>query len=106
MYFCKANLYKYEKGFFNITAIIFDLNATFGRSNIDVVQPSDGIVIVGVCTDICVISNALILRAKYPNLPITIYADATAGTTPDNHRAALAVAAANCIDVKNWEDEK
>lgn len=80
--------------------------ATFGSFNIDVVQPSDGIVIVGVCTDICVISNALILRAQYPHLPITIYADATAGTTPDNHRAALAVAAANCIDVKNWEDEK
>lgn len=80
--------------------------ATFGTFDINVMGPIDEVIMVGVCTDICVISNALILRAKYPNLPITIIADACAGTSPANHEAALAVAAANCIDVKNWEDEK
>lgn len=47
--------------------------------------------ICGLCTDICVISNALILRAKFPNTKI--YCDHTccAGTTPFKHEAALNV---------------
>lgn len=47
--------------------------------------------IIGVCTDICVVSNALILRTEYPDCEITVDASCCAGTTPDNHKAALAV---------------
>jgi len=47
--------------------------------------------IVGLCTDICVISNALILRATYPNIPIYVDAKCCAGTTPAKHEAALSV---------------
>lgn len=51
----------------------------------------DGIEIVGVCTDICVISNALILRAAFPESPITVDAQCCAGTTPSAHQAALQI---------------
>lgn len=53
----------------------------------------------GFCTDICVISNALVLRATYPNLKITILENLCGGTTLENHNAALAIAKCNQIDV-------
>ena len=50
----------------------------------------------GVCTDICVISNALILRAAFPNTRIIVDASCCAGTTKENHEAALKVMR-NCL---------
>lgn len=44
----------------------------------------------GLCTDICVISNALLLRTAFPENDIFVDADACAGTTPAAHEAALA----------------
>lgn len=49
----------------------------------------DTIELVGTCTDICVISNALILKALYPEARIVVKADCCAGTTKENHEAAL-----------------
>ncbi|MBQ9046560.1 MAG: cysteine hydrolase [Solobacterium sp.] len=51
----------------------------------------DEVVFCGLCTDICVISNALMLRAQLPDTEIVCAADACAGTFPDKHDAALAV---------------
>lgn len=51
----------------------------------------DSIELIGVCTDICVVSNALILKAMYPEVPITVDARGCAGTTPEKHKAALSV---------------
>jgi nicotinamidase-related amidase len=45
--------------------------------------------LVGVCTDICVISNALILKARLPETPITVDAACCAGVTPESHLNAL-----------------
>lgn len=45
---------------------------------------------LGVCTDICVISNAMILKAAFPEVPIKIIADCCAGVTPESHNNALA----------------
>lgn len=45
--------------------------------------------LVGLCTDICVVSNALILKAMFPEINITVDASCCAGTTPENHKAAL-----------------
>ena len=59
----------------------------------------DKIVIVGLCTDICVVSNALILRAACPNTPIVVLENLCAGTSPENHQSALNVMNANLIDV-------
>lgn len=45
--------------------------------------------LIGLCTDICVVSNALILKANYPEADICVYASCCAGVTPDTHQAAL-----------------
>lgn len=45
--------------------------------------------LVGLCTDICVVSNALILKALYPSIEITVDAACCAGVTPETHKAAL-----------------
>ena len=47
--------------------------------------------LIGVCTDICVISNALILKAQFPEVKITVDASCCAGVTPELHEAALKV---------------
>lgn len=49
----------------------------------------EDIEIVGLCTDICVVSNALILKANYPWVNITVDASCCAGVTPESHKAAL-----------------
>lgn len=60
---------------------------------------NDEIEICGLCTDICVVSNALILRAAFPNTPITLDSKCCAGTTPQAHEAALTVMRSCQIDV-------
>lgn len=45
--------------------------------------------LVGLCTDICVVSNALILKATFPEINITVDASCCAGVTPESHQAAL-----------------
>ena len=47
------------------------------------------ITLVGLCTDICVVSNALLLKAYLPESPIRVIASACAGATPESHQAAL-----------------
>ena len=47
------------------------------------------ITLVGLCTDICVISNALLLKAFLPEVPIRVDAACCAGVTPESHRNAL-----------------
>ena len=59
------------------------------------------ITIVGLCTDICVISNALLLRRLYPEVSITVDASCCAGTTLEKHNAALDVMESCCINVIN-----
>ena len=49
----------------------------------------DRIELVGLCTDICVVSNALILKATFPEAEISVDAACCAGVTPESHRAAL-----------------
>ena len=59
----------------------------------------DEIVLLGFCTDICCISCGLLLRAKFPNTKITVMKDLCAGTTKENHEAALKVMQSCQIDV-------
>ena len=44
---------------------------------------------VGLCTDICVVSNALIIKANFPEIKVTVDASCCAGVTPESHNAAL-----------------
>lgn len=62
--------------------------------------------IVGVCTDICVISNALLLKAHYPEMKIVVDASCCAGSTPEKHRMALEVMKSCQVDVVNDESER
>lgn len=48
------------------------------------------ITFVGLCTDICVISNVLLVKAFFPEIPLTVDAAACAGVTTESHRNALA----------------
>ena len=50
----------------------------------------ESIELVGLCTDICVISNALLLKARMPEVPIKVDASCCAGVTPASHENALA----------------
>lgn len=47
------------------------------------------VVLVGTCTDICVITNALIIKTLYPSLKITVLSKLCAGVTEEKHQAAL-----------------
>ena len=49
----------------------------------------ENIELVGTCTDICVISNALLLKTVYPNIPISVDSSCCAGLSPTKHEAAL-----------------
>lgn len=67
--------------------------STFGYLNWNLLgidfNDVESIEIIGVCTDICVVSNALILKAMYPNIDIMVDASCCAGVTPETHKAAL-----------------
>lgn len=63
------------------------------------VDPSVTFEIIGVCTDICVISNALMIRSICPNNRIVVHSDICAGTTPEKHKAALEVMRSCLIEV-------
>lgn len=54
--------------------------------------------LIGLCTDICVVSNALLLKANFTETPISVDASCCAGVTVDTHRAALATM--KCCQIK------
>ena len=51
-------------------------------------EPIDKITLVGLCTDICVISNALLLKAYLPEVPVETDLSCCAGVTPQSHDQA------------------
>lgn len=59
------------------------------KDNYDVENLS--IELIGLCTDICVVSNALILKANFPEAKISAHSQCMAGVTPEKHIAALNV---------------
>lgn len=63
-------------------------------------QTLDEIILVGFCTSICVLANAIILRAKFPNVKITVMKDLCACVTDESHNAALKALEMQQIDVK------
>ncbi len=55
--------------------------------------------LMGLCTDICVVSNALILKAHFPEANISVSADCVAGVTPESHAAAIKTMAMCQIEI-------
>ncbi len=77
---------------------------TFGSVDLADVIRSYGedieeITLLGLCTDICVISNAMLLKAAFPETEITVISSASAGVTPESHETALAAMRAVQINV-------
>ena len=56
---------------------------------------------IGLCTDICVVSNAMLLKAAFPEAEISVDASCCAGVTPQSHQAALTTMACCQIAVTN-----
>ena len=76
--------------------------STFGYLWEDEISSDDQITSIelcGLCTDVCVISNALILRTMFPNTKIIVDSSCCAGTTPEKHKYALEVIKSCGIDV-------
>lgn len=55
----------------------------------DLAKEECSVELVGLCTDICVVSNALLLKANYPEMPIALDASCVAAVTPESNEAAL-----------------
>lgn len=65
---------------------------TFGSTHLSYLVATNDyeeIELIGLCTDICVISNALLLKATVPETPIIVDASCCAGVTPQSHNNAL-----------------
>lgn len=77
----KFHVYRFQKQTFGSWLLARSLSA----------HEFEEIVVVGLCSDICVISNALLIKAYMPEVPIKVYANCTAGVTPESNQAALTV---------------
>ena len=73
----------YAKPTFGSEKLVADLKRLYESDELESVE------LVGLCTDICVISNAMVLRAAFPETEIEILSDCCAGVTPQSHQTAL-----------------
>lgn len=62
-------------------------------------ENAQSITLAGVCTDICVISNAMLLKAYLPETQIAVKAECCAGVTPESHNIALSAMRGCQIDI-------
>ncbi len=72
----------YEKPTFGSVALAEDIAEIAANEDIE-------IEVLGLCTDICVVSNALMLKAHMPEVQISVDPSCCAGVTPESHEAAL-----------------
>jgi len=75
----------YEKETFGSKELAQDLLAIHEKSPIEEIE------LCGLCTDICVVSNALLLKTFLPEVPIIVDGSCCAGVTPRTHNSALEV---------------
>ena len=66
------------------------------------INPGDTVTICGVCTDICVVSNALLIKS-IGEVNVKVLADCCAGTTPEKHEAALKVMESCQCEIVGWK---
>ena len=79
---------------------------TFGSTKLpdiikDLGADIEEIQLCGLCTDICVISNAMILKASFPEVPIAVDASCCAGVSKESHNIALDAMRAVQIEIIN-----
>ena len=77
------------------------IKETFGYKDLpSYLNDYDNITFVGLCTDICVVSNVLLTKAFYPEKSIIVKKDCCAGVTVENHNDALVVMQSCHINIK------
>lgn len=82
---------RYMKDAFGSTLLAEELSKEYALEEI---------VIIGLCTDICVISNALLLKAFMPEVKITVDSECCAGVTPESHQNAVSAMRMCQIDIE------
>ena len=90
----ERNLPVYLKGTFGSIDLMRDLEVAYARGNVASVE------FIGLCTDICVVSNAMLVKAALPQLPVYVDPACCAGVTPAAHEAALATMRSCQIQVR------
>ena len=88
----KGNYICCIKGTFGSTELVNVLKKDFA-GNIESIE------FVGLCTDICVVSNALLVKAYFPEVPLSVDSSCCAGVTPEKHECALETMRSCQIDV-------
>ena len=83
-----------EKPTFGSEELVASLKALYEAGELESIE------LVGLCTDICVVSNALMLKAAMHELPMSVDSACCAGVTPQKHEAALEVMRSCQIAVK------
>jgi nicotinamidase-related amidase len=105
---CIKDTYGWQiaKGLYKDGAKIFD-KPTFGSTELTRYLTSENerekiesITLIGVCTDICVVSNAMLVKAAFPEIEVIVDSAACAGVTPESHNAALSTMKMCQITVK------
>ena len=88
-----GRILKHTFGSYDLVNVIHDLELNIKNDCIEEIE------LCGVCTDICVISNALLIKNAFPDVPIVVDASCCAGVTPEKHAAALEVMKSCQIEV-------
>lgn len=89
----------FEKNTFGSVALAQFLLEKYQEKMVESVE------LVGLCTDICVISNALLIKAYMPELPVMVAPSCCAGVSPDKHESALQTMESCQIILKDGRDE-
>lgn len=90
-------IYKDTFGSYELANYLWELHRVY--------KELDTVTLMGVCTDICVLNNALLLRNILPETRIIVDAAGCNGTSPEMHKCALALMKANAIEVINDEEQ-
>ncbi len=85
----------YDKPTFGSVELASELQKENDRTPIEEIE------LCGLCTDICVISNALLLKAFMPEVPIAVDAKCCAGVTPESHQNALEAMRMCQVEIRN-----
>ena len=78
---CNSLIRKPSFGSINLQNILYEID--------EEIEPIDEITFCGLCTGICVLSNAILAKATLPEVPINVVADCCACVTPASHNTAL-----------------
>ncbi len=85
---CQRGMLSFEKPTFGSTALMHHVAAAAGAKGC-VNGKGMTVELCGVCTDICVVSNALLIKAALPEADLVVRGALCAGVTPEKHEAAL-----------------